>query len=466
MSITQSSATETVVNLERMEPHNDRAERSALGSMLLSRDAVIAVNAVIKPEHYYRPSHRLIHSVITDMFGAGEPANLLSVTRELERRGDLVRIGGPLYLSQLLDNVTTVGEGAYDAEFVLEKAILRQVVKVGHTLADLGYSGRGDLDDVRDIVAGQLQTLLDTTKRREEEQEEFGGGEMMDAVTEYWESPDQGGLPLPWKGLADDVDLMPGNLVIVGARPAVGKSNVLLNIAGHLVLKHDEPVLLYSLEMNRLEIGQRLLSAEARVGLDDVKSGKFRSREDHQRVVDAQIRVRKAPLTISERTAVPTSHMRLKLRELEAEGRLPKAMIVDYLQIMGAGAFASSNRATEVDKMAGDLKNIAKDFGIVVIAAAQLNRGVASRADKRPTMTDLRESGGIENHANVIILLDRPEQYEEGSIRAGEMDLIVAKNRQGRTPTIAVAWQGRFCRAIDFGTGGIPQSIVLNGVGQ
>lgn len=439
--------------MERVEPSNIGAEMSALGAMLQTRDAIIAVSAALKAEQYYKPSHETIHTVIVDMFGRGEVVSPLTVARELERHEELARVGGAVYLHECIQANPSTAFAETDALLVAEAATLRKIVRTGQTLTHLGYTGKGDIDDVRNEAANQLQELIDSTKGVEEAQEEFSGAEMMDAVEASWAEPEGGKLPLPWEDLADAVGMMPGNLVIIGARPAVGKSNILLNIAAHLTLVEQLPVLFYSLEMNRLECGQRLLAAEAGVQLDEIKAGIFKKKESSAAVVAAQARIRQAPLTISERTAVPAAHMRLKLRELESDGRLPKAMVVDYLQIMGTGSQTNQNRATEVDAMTKELKNIAKDFGIVVIAAAALNRGMANRTDKKPTMTDLRESGGIEAHANIIILLDRPEQREEGSLRSGEIDLIVEKNRQGKTTTVELAWQGRYCRAKKMGQG-------------
>jgi replicative DNA helicase len=347
--------------------------------------------------------------------------------------------------------VTAANTGYY-AEIVRNMYWLRRIIEAGTSLVQLGYSGRTDEDGAKqalDAAATQLQGLLTAFGNKTDDREWPLGRVLATAISEY-ENPVSSALPLPWIDVQSCVSMEPGDLVVIGARPGMGKSVVLMDIARHVAIRHGMRVLVASMEMSHLQIGQRILSAEAAAPLHHIK-GRYLEDATKTRMWNIARDIANADLLIDDRPGRTVSGWRTRLRQLQAEGRLPHLLVVDYLQITKAEMPKGSNRTIEVDSIAAGLKELAMEFQIVVIAAAQLNRALASRTDKTPTMADLRESGGSEANANTVILLHREDAYEKESPRSGEMDFVVAKNRQGASQVvITLAWQGHFARAVDM----------------
>ncbi|CUW33428.1 MULTISPECIES: replicative DNA helicase [Streptomyces] len=440
------------VPFERLPPNDVEAEQAELGGMLLSRDAIGEVNETgVTSEAYYRPAHGIIHDAIMDLYGKGQPVDPITVTAYLTKSGDIERIGGASYLHHLVQMVPTAASAAYYAEIVVERYKLRRLIEAGTRIVQMGYAAEGEVADIVNAAQAEMQSAA---------QLGAGGGvervqwvdDMLEDYLVSMDAPPPSRLPLPYERLREMLPMEPGDLIVVAARPAIGKSVVLLDIARCVAIEHRMTVMVSSMEMSRPQLMERLMAAEARVPLNRIKDRAFQN-DDKQRIFDAAVRINGAPLVVDDGPAATTVQLRSRLRWLQAQGKLPSVLVVDYLQIMKASGKRGQNRTGEVDEISRGLKELAGEFGIIVIAAAQLNREVEKREDKKPMMADLRESGSIEADANAVILLHRPDAYDKEHERAGEMDLIIGKNRQGPTGTVTVAFQGHYARCRDLGTG-------------
>jgi replicative DNA helicase len=434
---------------ERTPPHDLAAEQCVLGGMLLSKDAISDVLDVIKAHDYYRPAHQIVHEVILDLYGRGEPADAVTIAAELTRNGDIARVGGAPYLHTLIASVPTAANAGYYARIVRERAILRRLVEVGTRIVQLGYAGDGDADELVDRAEAEIYGVTD---RRVSEDYLPLAEIMPGALDEIEAIGSRGGTLAGVPTGFGDLDallngLHPGQMVVIAARPAMGKSTLALDIARAASVKSGFTSILFSLEMSRNEITMRLLSAEARVPLQAMRTGQL-GEDDWTRLARRMSEVVDAPLFIDDSPNMSMVEIRSKCRRLKQRHDL-KLVIVDYLQLMSSPKRVE-NRQQEVSELSRSLKLLAKELQVPVVALAQLNRGPELRSDKRPLLADLRESGSIEQDSDVVILLHREDAYEPESPRAGEADLIVAKHRNGPTATVTVAFQGHYSRFVDM----------------
>lgn len=444
---------EAPTTFDRVPPHDLDAEQAVLGSMMLARTAVLDVIEVIDgiKQPFYKPAHEAVFDTMLALYANGQPLDPITVTNQLQQAGVLNKVGGRAYISSLVTAVPTAAHASHYAEVLRNKALLRAVIETGTTLVQMGFEAQADHDTAAQIVdaaAANLQELTAAAKGGTDSRE-WLLDRVVDAVIDEYENPRGDVLPLPWAHLQSVAPMEPGDLVVVAGRPAMGKSLVLLGIGRHVAIKHRRSVLIASMEMSHVQMGQRLVSAEAHVPLHHLRARTL-STEQHTAVRGARERIRRAPMRIDDTPAVPVSRWRRRLRQMQAKDELPAVLIIDYLQIAKAESKAQ-NRVVEVDQIAVGLKALAQEFKIVVISAAQLNRVSEHRTDKTPTLSDLRESGGIENTANIVILLHREDYYDRESPRAGEFDFIVAKNRMGHNATVTAGWQGHYAEIVDMG---------------
>ena len=441
---------------ERLPPQDITAEQCVLGGMLLSKDAIADVVEVLRPVDFYRPAHQTVFETVIDLYGRGEPADPVTVAAELTRHGELARVGGAPYLHTLIASVPTAANAGYYARIVGERAILRRLVEAGTRIVQLGYgaaSGHGG--DVDEIVDRAQAAVYDVTERRTSDDylrlEEVLQG-TLDEI-EAISSRDGGmvGVPTGFKDLDELTNgLHPGQMVIVAARPSLGKSTIALDWLRSAAIKHGLPSVIFSLEMSRNEITMRLLSAEARVPLHHMRSGTM-SDEDWARLARRMGEVAEAPLFIDDSPNLTMMEIRAKARRLKQRHDL-RLIVIDYMQLMTSPRKVDS-RQQEVSELSRSIKLLAKELEVPVVAVSQLNRNPEQRADKKPQLSDLRESGAIEMDADVVLLLHREDFYEKESPRAGEADLIVAKHRNGPTATVTVAFQGHYSRFVDMSPG-------------
>jgi replicative DNA helicase len=433
----------------RTPPQDMAAEQSVLGSMLISKDAVAEVSEVLRGIDFYRPSHEVIHDAIIDLFGRGEPVDMITVAAELQRRGELTKVGGPSYLHTLAANVPIAANAEFYAQIVHEKAILRRLVDAGTRIAQFGYAGEGQVDDIVDRAQAEIYQITD--KRSSEDYAPLS--DIMEGVLDEIEaiSNREAGLYGVPTGFADLDELTnglhSGQMIIVAARPAMGKSTLALDFCRSASIANNLTSAFFSLEMTRSEITMRLLSAEAKIPLNHIRNGNMRE-EDWDKLARHMGKVSSAPMFIDDSPNMTMMEIRAKARRLKQRHDL-KLIVIDYLQLMTSGRKVES-RQLEVSEFSRQIKLLAKELEIPIIALSQLNRGPEQRGDKRPMMSDLRESGSIEQDADMVILLHRDDVYEKESTRPGEADLIVAKHRNGATRDITVAFQGHYSRFVDM----------------
>ena len=379
-------------DFERTPPHDVPAEQCVLGGMLLSKDAISDVIEVIRPADHYRPAHQLIHEAILDLYGRGEPADAITVANELTRRGEIARVGGAPYLHTLIASVPTAANAGYYARIVRERAILRRLVEAGTRIVQFGYAGEADADDLVDRAQAEVYAVTD--RRTSEDYHSLS--EIMPGALDEIEAigsrgGDLTGVPTGFTDLDHLTNgLHPGQMIVIAARPAVGKSTLALDFARAAAIKHNIATVLFSLEMGRNEITMRLLSAEARVPLSTMRTGQMND-DDWARLARRMSEVADAPLYIDDSPNMSLMEIRAKCRRLKQRNDL-KFVIIDYLQLMSSPKRVE-NRQQEVSEMSRSLKLLAKELEVPVIALSQLNRGPEQRTDKRPLLSDLRESG-------------------------------------------------------------------------
>jgi replicative DNA helicase len=437
---------------DRVPPHDLLAEQSAIGGMLLSKDAVADVVESVRGVDFYVPKHEVIFDAVLNLYSHGEPTDVIAVTDELTKTGLLSRAGGADYLHSLTGLVPTAANAGFYSSIVAEKAVLRRLVEAGTRIVQMGYASEGEVVDLVNNAQAEIYGVT-------------GGVQVEDyvplttAVTAAIDEIEaaQGrdgsmtGVPTGFTELDELTNgLHPGQMIIIAARPAIGKSTLGLDIARAAAIHHDMPTIVFSLEMGRSEIAMRLLSAEASVPLQHMRKGTVHS-QDWTTIAQTRGRINDAPLYIDDSPNMTLVEIRSKCRRLKQQVGL-KMIIIDYLQLMTSGKRVES-RQQEVSEFSRALKLLAKELEVPVIAISQLNRGAEQRADKKPAISDLRESGSIEQDADMVILLHRESAYEADSPRAGEADLIVAKHRNGPTRTITVGFHGHFSRFVDLPPG-------------
>ncbi len=440
---------------DRTPPQDVPAEQSVLGGMMLSKDAIADVVEQLRGVDFYRPAHELVYDAILDLYGRGEPADAVTVAAELTKRGELARIGGAAYLHTLISMVPTAANAGYYARIVRERAVLRRLVEAGTRIVQLGYAADGgDVDEI--VNTAQAEVYAVTEQRTSEDYLPLS--EILNPTMEEIEAngsrgDGMSGVPTGFLELDRLTNgLHGGQMIVLAARPAIGKSTLGIDIARSASIKHGMTSAIFSLEMSRSEITMRMLSAEARVPLQNMRKGTMRD-DDWQKLAGTMGRLSQAPLFIDDSPNLSLMEIRAKCRRLKQRHDL-KLVVIDYLQLMSSGKRVES-RQQEVSEFSRALKLLAKELEVPVIAISQLNRGAEQRTDKRPQMSDLRESGSIEQDADIVILLHREDAYERESPRAGEADLIVAKHRNGPTDTIVVAFQGTYARFVDMAPSGM-----------
>lgn len=434
-------------------PHNVEAEQVVLGAMMLSEEAITEAESILTARDFYRPAHGLLFTAITEAASRKEPTDPIAVGEALLAGGNLSRVGGLPYLHTCVSAVPTAAQVGHFARIVAEKSVLRRLTEVaaviqqGVRTAEGGTSALELIDRARDAL-----TAIEDSRSRDSGPRMWGEviSDVFDEIEEAAAAPEDQVPGVP-TGFIDLDRLLkgfrPGQLVVVAARTGVGKSVITTGFAQYAAWVHKLPSVIFSLEMSATEIGKRLLSSGARIPIDQVMSGKL---DDDQWAKAARLAgdTSEAPLFLDGSANVTLADIRARSRRLHRQHGL-KLIVVDYLQLVETTG-RSESRQMAVAAVSRGLKLLAMELQVPVIAVSQLNRGPEQRQDKRPTKADLRESGSIENDADVIILLHRDDYYDKESPRAGECDVIVDKHRNGPTDTITVAAQLHVSRFVDM----------------
>lgn len=434
----------------RQPPHDLGAEQAALGAMMLSRDALLEVSEILTPASFYRPAHAIVFETILELDSAGEPADAFTVATALANKNLLGKVGAP-YLHDLIASVPTAANGAYYARTVAARALSRRLQAAATRIGQIAASDADPLAALERATQMLADLELEATPAT-------GGprawgeiaSEVMDAIEEAGQvDPNETpGIPTGFADLDRLLNgLVGGQVIIVGARPGVGKSVALANIAQNAAWRWKQPAVFFSLEMTAVELGTRLVAAGARVPLHTLNTGKLTD-EDWAQVARAVGESAEAPLFIDDTAELTIGEIRARARKLQRQHGQLALIVVDYLQLVGSAR--SENRQLAVATISRGLKLLAKQMNVPVLVAAQLNRETDKRSTKVPQMSDLRESGAIEADADVVILLHREDANDPESPRAGEADFIVAKNRRGPKDTVTVAAQLHLARFVDM----------------
>ncbi len=434
-------------NLRKVPPQNLEAEASVLGGILLENDAIDRVLEIVTPDLFYRESHRKVFRAMTELADRSEPVDLITLSEFLKAKGELDAVGGTAHLASLANLVPTSANIAHYARIVREKGILRRLITVATEIATRGLEDQGNVEEFLDEAE---KSIFDIAEKRIKSSFVFLGDMMNDSikmVEKLYERKEMiTGVPTGFNDLDKlTAGLQPSDLIVVAGRPSMGKTAFSLNVAVHAALHAGIGVAIFSLEMAKEQLGLRMLCSEARVDHSKVRSGHLAERE-FPALVSAAGRLAEAPIYIDDTPAISILELRAKSRRLVRDKNKKMGLIVvDYLQLM-RGMSTVQNREQEISEISRSLKALAKELRVPIIAISQLNRRVEDRGDKRPMMADLRESGAIEQDADVIAFIYRDEVYNKDSTDPGTAEIIVAKQRNGPIDTIRLTFIGKITR--------------------
>ncbi|HEX9716751.1 MAG TPA: replicative DNA helicase [Actinomycetota bacterium] len=425
------------VRPDRVPPHNLEAEESVLGAMMLSAEAIADVVEVVRPEDFYKSANGKIFDTLRAVYARGDPVDAITAVEELRRRDLLEDVGGHLYIHELVEQVPTPAAAGNYARIVAQHALMRRLIQAAADIMAMGYSAPEDPEQVAD----QAEQRIYEVARQEEKDQVASLRQLVDqAMTDLEHIQNResafAGLPTGFRDVDELLSgLQSGNLIMLAARPGVGKSSLATNVARNVSVESRVPVAMFSLEMSRWEIGMRLLCAEAGVAWDRIR-GRRVGADDWARIVQAAEVLHDAPLSIVDSGNVTIVDIRAKARRLSARKQGLGLIIVDYLQLMSHHRRVD-NRQQEIAEISRSLKLLAKELAIPVLAVSQLNRDPERRQDKRPQLSDLRESGSLEQDADVVMFIHRDDSSPDSK---GLAELIVAKHRNGPTDSLRLTF--------------------------
>ena len=437
----------------QVPPQNLDAEESALGAMMLSTGAIAAVSEVLSADgrEFYRESHAKVYRAALALYAKGEPVDAITLVDELDERGELEDAGGKVRVHELAALVPASANAGHYAQIVKESATLRGLIRAGGEIARLGWERPGETTELVDRAEQILFDLSQEKATSEFSHIEALLKESFERITQLYESgADVTGVPSGFRDL-DRVTsgFQEGNLIIIAARPSMGKSALGLGVALNLAVRRNVPVALFTLEMSKSEVTQRLMCSEAKVESQRLRTGKL-SADDWPRLTAACDKLAKAPVYVDDTGSITMMEIRSKARRLKSKQPDLGLIIVDYLQLMTSGTSAE-NRVQEVSQISRSLKVLARDLDVPIIALSQLSRAVEQRHDKRPILSDLRESGSIEQDADIVMFIYRDEYYNaEESEQQGLAEVIVAKHRNGPTDTVKLSFLKRYAKFSDL----------------
>lgn len=431
--------------MQKIPPHNLEAEKSVIGAAMLSKDALFDVLEEITADDFYSKAHKEIFTVITDLQRSSVPVDVLTVSEELKKRKTLEAVGGRVYIAELSSEVPSISNAREYAKIVGEKAVLRNLIKTADNIASKGYEGN---EDTLDILEYAEKGIFDIAKSKQHSDM----AKISDILFTNFEeisqrAQSQGGITGVPSGLIDLDRKLSGfqksDMIVLAARPSMGKTAFCLNIALNAALKAQAKVLIFSLEMSKEQLGQRLLSMESRVESQKMSTGNV-DMSDWDKMSTALDNLSKMDIVIDDTPGIKMMEIKNKCRRMKAEMGLDM-IILDYLQLM-EGEKRSDNRQQEITGLSRGMKLLAREMECPIIVLSQLSRAPDQRENHRPVLSDLRESGAIEQDADVVLFLYRDEVYNEETEKPGVCEVIVAKHRNGPIGTVELAWQSKYTR--------------------
>ncbi|MEN2258806.1 replicative DNA helicase [Paraclostridium benzoelyticum] len=428
-------------DIGRIPPHSVESEQSILGYILLDKEAIITVTETIKPEDFYKEAHKIIYECMMKLNNKNEPIDLITLTEELKKQGHLEDVGGISYITSLSTIVPTTSNVKYYADIVKEKSVLRKLIRVSNDILNLGYDSSIKVEDILEKAEKQI---FDISQEKSSEDFQAINSVLMDTYDMieklYTNKEDITGITTGFDDLNKKTNgLQRTDLILVAARPAMGKTAFSLNLVQNAALKGDASVAVFSLEMSKEQLVQRMLSAQSHVELKKIKTGNL-DENDWPRIIDAMSVLSNANIYIDDTPGIKIGELRSKCRKLKIEKGLD-LILIDYLQLM-EGDGGNESRQQEISKISRSLKIIAKELNCPVVALSQLSRAPEQRSDHRPMLADLRESGAIEQDADIVMFLYRDEYYHPDSERKNIGEIIIAKNRHGETGSVELVWLG------------------------
>ena len=436
-------------NLGRIPPHSVEAEQSVLGSMILDREAIVSSIEVLRAEDFYQQAHSEIYESITNIFAKDEPVDLITLSEELKKRNTLESIGGIMYIANLSEGVSTTANIKYYCEIVEEKSTLRKLIKASNEIIAQGYD---DEENIENIVEDAEKRIFDITQKRNHDGLEPIKTVLLDSFTKIEQlSQSSGGITGLTTGFIDldnkTSGMQKSDLILVAARPAMGKTAFSLNVVTNAALQGQGSVAFFSLEMSKEQLVQRMLSSESHVELQKIINGEL-TEDDWPKLVSSMGPLSQAGIYIDDTPGITLRELKAKCRKLKIEKGLDLVMI-DYLQLM-SGEGREENRQQEISKISRGLKGLAKEMDCPVVALSQLSRAPEMRTDHRPILSDLRESGAIEQDADIVMFLYRDEYYHEDSDKKNIGEVIIAKHRNGPTGTVELVFMGQFTKFLNM----------------
>jgi replicative DNA helicase len=452
MAAQPTQAADPTTSFGRVPPQNNEAEESVLGSILISPAAMTAVLEIVGPDDFYRHGHGKILKAAMELYGRGDPVDVITVQNHLDKAGELEAVGGSIRLYELSALVPATANAAHWARVVREMAVLRGLIETGQRVSGLGWDRPGETADLVDQAEQLIFELSQQRVTGEWSEIESLLKESFERITALYESGvDLTGTPSGFRDLDRLTSgFQPGNLIIVAARPSMGKSALALCIAANMGVRHNVPVGLFTLEMSKSEVTQRLMCSEAKVESQRLRNGKL-AQDDWPRLTAACDKLAKAPIYVDDTGLLNMMEVRSKARRLKARHPNLGLIIVDYLQLLTPSHRRESDgRVQEVSEMSRSLKILARDLDVPILALSQLSRAVEQRTDKRPILSDLRESGSIEQDADLVAFVYRDEYYNEDSDQQGLAEVILAKHRNGPTDAIKLSFLKRYAKFSDL----------------
>ena len=443
----------------KLPPHSVEAEQSLLGGLLIDNEALDKVADVMSEIDFYRHDHRLIYQHIAKVIEANQPADIITVGESLEKSDELKNVGGIAYLGMLAENTPTAANIRGYAQIIRERSIMRSLALVGSDIAASAYSPQGrDAQQLLDESEVKIFQIAESGKR-----DNIGFSDIQHLLPQVVESVEQRmqnasdvtGMPTGFTDLDKMTSgLQPSDLIIIAGRPSMGKTSLALNMAEHIAIEKKMPVAVFSMEMASMQLTTRLIGSVGRVDQHKMRTGQLDD-DDWEKLTDSLGQLNEAPIHIDEGSALNTFEVRARARRLQRQVGQLGLIVIDYIQLMSAPiGKQTENRATEISEISRSLKSLAKELHVPVVALSQLNRSVEQRVDKRPVMSDLRESGAIEQDADVIMFIYRDEVYNPESPDKGLAEILLAKQRNGPVGMVKLTFLGQYTRFENYANPG------------